>query len=87
MEEKVSKRGGKRENAGRKPKAEERKIIEKLSPLEDTVLKKFKSSINCGEKWAIELYFKYMYGLPKQITEVDLKGDINIPPINWVSKD
>jgi hypothetical protein len=72
--------GGKRDKAGRKPKAEEQKLVEKLSPLEDTAHKALKDAVNAGEKWAIELFFKYMYGLPKQTVDLNnnIKGEIPI---------
>jgi len=74
--------GGARTNAGRKPKAEEQKLIEKLSPLDQTALNKFGIALKGGEKWAIELFFKYMYGLPKQSIEADVKQTM----INWVEQ-
>jgi hypothetical protein len=72
--------GGKRDKAGRKPKAEEQKLVEKLSPLEDNAHKALKDAVNAGEKWAIELFFKYMYGLPKQTVDLNnnIKGEIPI---------
>lgn len=61
--------GGKREGAGRKPKATEQKLIERLSPLDDIAFNQLQSNILDGEKWAIELFFKYRYGMPKQMIE------------------
>ena len=72
--------GGKRNGAGRKSKAEEQKLVEKLSPLEEDALKKFGIALKSGDKWAIELFFKYMYGLPKQQIEADVQQRV----INWV---
>jgi hypothetical protein len=65
---------------GRPSKAEEQKLVEKLSPLEDTAHKALKDAVNAGEKWAIELFFKYMYGLPKQTVDLNnnIKGEIPI---------
>lgn len=68
---------GGNKNAGRKPKAEEQKLIEKLSPLESTAHQKLKTAIQQGEKWAVELFFKYMYGLPKQTIDQKTTLDIN----------
>ena len=56
-------------NSGRKPKAVEQKLIEKLTPLDPEAFKQLKSKIADGEKWAIELFFKYKYGMPKQSIE------------------
>lgn len=77
--------GGKRAGAGRKPKAEEQKLIEKLSPLEPEAHKALKQAIKDNESWAVKLYFEYMYGKPKQSTDITTNGnDINILPIEWV---
>lgn len=77
--------GGKRQSAGRKSKAEEQKLIEKLSPLEPKALEQLKINVEAGERWAIELFFKYNYGMPKQQTDITTNGkEINISPIEWV---
>jgi hypothetical protein len=76
--------GGKREGAGRKPKAEEQKLIETLSPMMPQAHEALKISLAKGERWAVELAYKYFYGMPKQQTELDIKTDnINILPIDW----
>jgi len=61
--------GGSRQGAGRKPKTEERKLIEKLSPLQSDAYKALKDSLKDGQGWAVKLYFEYMYGKPKQQIE------------------
>lgn len=61
--------GGKREGAGRKSKAEETKLIERLSPMQDEAHAKLKAAIQDGKEWAIKLFFDYMYGKPKQMIE------------------
>lgn len=58
--------GGKRKGAGRKPKAEEQELIEKLSPLDDTALKALKNGLQDDESWAVKLFMEYRYGKPKQ---------------------
>lgn len=71
--------------AGRKPKAEEQALIEKLSPLEDEAYKALKNALKEEQGWAIKLFFEYMYGKPKQSTDITTNGnDINISPIEWV---
>lgn len=62
-------KGGKRENSGRKSKAEEQQLIEKLSPLESTAHAKLKEALESGKEWAVKLFFDYMYGKPKQMIE------------------
>ena len=63
------KNNGGNKNAGRKPKAVEQKLIEKLSPLDPEAFKQLRLKMKEGEKWAIELFFKYKYGMPKQSIE------------------
>lgn len=82
----MAEHGGKREGAGRKAKAEEQKLVEKLSPFEAKALEQLKKSVDKGDRWAIELYFKYMYGMPKQQTDITTNGkDLNIPLSTWAN--
>ena len=60
------KNNGGHSNGGRKPKAEEQKLIEKLSPLQPKAYKALEKSIADNQGWAIKLFFEYMYGKPKQ---------------------
>jgi len=69
--------GGIREGAGRKPKVEEQKLVELLSPHDNKALQVLISKIEQGEKWAVELFFKYRYGMPKQSVDLEAKGDIS----------
>ena len=62
--------GGKREGAGRKPKAEEQALIEKLSPLEEQAFKALKNAIQEEHSWAVKMYFEYMYGKPTDKVEI-----------------
>lgn len=73
-------KGGKRENAGRKPKADEQLLIERLSPFEDVAVKKLEMAVRNGENWAIKLYFEYRYGKPKQV--IDQKTELSFPTID-----
>jgi hypothetical protein len=69
MEEDKRKNNGGHSNGGRKSKAEEQKLIEKLSPMEATAHAKLSEAIDAGKDWAIKMFFEYMYGKPKQIIE------------------
>ena len=72
----VNKHGGKRQNAGRKTKVDEHKLIEKLSPLENTAYKALEDGLNLGEPWSVKMFFEYMYGKPKQqIEETSVRFD------------
>lgn len=58
--------GGKREGAGRKPKADEQELIERLSPLDNKGFKALKNGLEEGQSWAVKLFMEYRYGKPKQ---------------------
>jgi hypothetical protein len=64
------KNNGGNKNAGRKPKIEEQKLIEKLTPLEPIAFKALKIAIQDQQGWAVKMYFEYMYGKPKESIEV-----------------
>ena len=79
----MGKRGGAREGSGRPPKADEQKLIETLSPLQPKAMLAFNKGLQDGERWAVELFFKYYYGLPKQHIDHTTQGDkISVPVIN-----
>lgn len=63
--------------AGRKPKCDEQKLVEKLSPFEKDALRVLHQAVKGGEKWAVELYMKYYYGLPKQVIDQTINTDDN----------
>jgi hypothetical protein len=63
----MGKAGGARENAGRKSKAEEQSLIEKLTPLEPLAFAALQSALEDGKDWAVKLFFQYNFGMPKQI--------------------
>lgn len=62
--------GGKREGAGRKPKADEQKLIERLTPMSDKAYKALEDAVEDGQNWAVKMWFEYMYGKPKEKLEV-----------------
>ena len=70
------KRGGFREGSGRKPKADEIKLIEKLDKLidKDSVVKKLNELIEDGNFNALKLYFEYRYGKPKESIDITTGG-------------
>lgn len=65
-----SKKGGARIGSGRKSKAEEQQLAAKLKPYETKAHAKLKAAVEKGERWAIELFFAYLYGKPTQRTEL-----------------
>ena len=60
------KNNGGHSNGGRKPKAEEQKLVEKLSPLEPKAYQALEDAIDDNQSWAVKIFFEYMYGRPKQ---------------------
>jgi len=70
-------KGGYRENSGRKSKAEEQGLIEKLSPLEPIAFLALTEALNEKKDWAVKLFFQYNFGMPKQIIESDNNHTIN----------
>lgn len=74
MEDKRKLNGG-HSNGGRKSKAEEQNLIEKLSPLEEQAFIKLSEAIDNGKDWAIKMFFEYMFGKPKQQTDITSMGE------------
>ena len=68
--------GGAREGAGRKSKAEEQSLIEKLTPLEPVAFEALTNALNEGKDWAVKLFFQYNFGMPKQV--IDQNSNVNI---------
>lgn len=63
---------------GRKPKAEEVKLVEKLSPLEDDALKALKKGVASGDINWIRLYLSYYIGKPKETKDITINEDVPI---------
>lgn len=83
----MAERGGKREGAGRKPKADEIKIIERMDAIgaPDSVWAALYNKVKEEDIQAIKTWLGYRYGMPKQQTDITSKGNqINIAPIEWV---
>ena len=70
---KTENRGGNRQGSGRKSKAHQQKLIEKLDNVieEDEVLGILKQLIISGDLRALQLYFHYRYGKPKDSVDLN----------------
>ena len=68
--------GGKREGAGRKPKSEESKLIEKLSPLEPLAFEALKKGLEKGDFKYVQLYYNYVAGKPKETKDIHINEDV-----------
>jgi len=71
------KNNGGHSNGGRKPKAEEQKLIEKLSPLQEPAYKALNNALKDEQGWAVKLFFEYMYGKPKQVIDQNNTHTLN----------
>lgn len=74
----MSAHGGKREGAGRKSKADELALIERLSPLDDVAVKQLEKGVKKGDFQFIKMFFEYRFGKPKE--KVEHSGGLQI---NW----
>jgi len=65
----MSKHGGNREGAGRKPKSDEIQMIENMDATKATieVWKKLSEKVESGDVNAIKLWLEYRFGKPKQL--------------------
>ena len=52
-------------------------IHERLEPFTEEAIHKHAEAIKMGEKWAIELFYKYRYGMPKQVIDQNNTHTIN----------
>lgn len=77
--------GGIRSGAGRKSKAEELKLIEKLSPMESIALEMLLAGVTKGDFAYIKLYFEYYFGKPSETIALEHSGEIDTIPLD-VSK-
>lgn len=68
MDDRVN-NGGARKGAGRKPKADEQQLVEKLTPLDEVGFKALKNGLTDGQSWAVKLFMEYRFGKPKQQIE------------------
>lgn len=59
--------------AGRKPKADEVALIERLTPLADEAFNALKRGLKEQNPVFVKLWFEYYYGKPKQAIEATLE--------------
>jgi hypothetical protein len=69
-------RGGKREGAGRKSKADEVNLIEKLGPLEESAYKALKEGIEKGDFKYVQLFYNYYAGKPRETKDITTNVDL-----------
>lgn len=67
--------GGKRENAGRKSKAEEIKLIEKLSALEPLAFEALEKGLEKGDFKFTQLFYNYYAGKPRETKDITVSNE------------
>lgn len=75
--------GGIREGAGRKSKAEEQNLIEKLNPLDPLAFKALEEALIEGQSWAVKIFFEYKFGKPRETKDINMTNDIIIDLSEW----
>lgn len=70
--------GGARPNSGRKSKAEELGIKEKLAPMEADFLRVLAKEIKKGNPAALKMFAEYYYGKPRETVDLNVPDGINI---------
>ncbi len=74
------KHGGARKGAGRPPKADEMKLIERLDSIidKDEAVGKLGELVTKGDIRALQLYLSYRYGKPKESIDLNSSEGLNI---------
>lgn len=88
-EKKKDGRGGAREGAGRKRKADEAKLIEKLDNIidHDDVIRIMRRMIFDDDFRALQLYMNYRFGKPQDKLDVTTDGaPVDFPMISFIKK-
>jgi hypothetical protein len=85
---KLSKNGGARVGAGRKPKIQEIKVIEQMDAVSvpSVIWEALLFKVKEGDTAAIKLWLSYRFGMPKQQLDITTNGESIAPPIAWISK-
>lgn len=85
MDRRKFNKGTKGNRGGRAPKTDEQKRIEMLGPLEAEAVEALKAGLTKKEPWAVKLFFDYFYSKPTQRTDVNMTGDVNIDPKEFIT--
>lgn len=67
--------GGKREGSGRKSKADEIDLVEKLTPLYPAALKALSEGVERGDYKFVQLYFAYFAGKPRDPKDITISTE------------
>ena len=67
---------GSKNGGGRKSKALEQKLIEKLTPMNPIALKALRKALSEEAPWAVKLFFEYFYGKPHQSMGLEINTPV-----------
>mgnify|MGYP003968232583 CR=1 FL=1 len=67
--------GGKRIGSGRKSKADEIDLIEKLTPLEDAAYQALKAGVESGDFKYVQMFYNYYAGKPTETKNISINED------------
>ena len=67
--------GGKRDGSGRKSKADELQLLDKLSPMEDLFIQVLHDGLKKGDYKFAQLFANYYYGKPRETQDITLNQD------------
>jgi len=57
-------------------KTDRQEVYELLNPYTKDAVKKHAQAIKAGERWAIELFYKYQFGMPTQVIDQTTKLEL-----------
>jgi hypothetical protein len=79
-------KGGYIPGSGRKPKADEIKIIEQMDAIAvpEDAWRALWEKCQDGDIQAIKCWLNYRFGMPKQVVDVTTQGEKVTPPIEWI---
>jgi hypothetical protein len=69
---------GENRGQGRKPKAEELQLIERLSPMDDIAFSEMQKGVKSGDFQYIKMFFEYRFGKPKQTIDTNVAGGLEL---------
>jgi len=67
---------GGNKNAGRKPKAEEVALIEKLTPLEPLAFEALMKGLEKADFKYVQLFYNYYAGKPRETKDITINEDL-----------
>lgn len=85
----MAENGGPRPGAGRKPKADEIKLIESMDAIAvpEQAWKALWAKCQKGDTQAIKTWLNYRFGMPRQNVDVTTQGEKISPPIQWIKSE